>query len=71
METLNYASILSAVLFGGIGTAVFFYGRKQAAAKPMVVGALLVAETYFVRNVLWLWIIGLGLTSWLWFSRND
>lgn len=64
-------AILSGVLFGGIGSAAFFYGRKQMAWKPMVIGALLVVETYFVKDAVWIWVVGAGLTAALWFFRND
>lgn len=70
MET-NLNSILSGVLFGGIGMAALFYGRKQSALKPMVIGSLLIMETYCVKSPIWIWLVGAGLTGCLWLFRND
>ena len=69
--SMNLNAILSGLLFGGIGTAAFFYGRKQMAWKPMVIGALLVGETYFLKDAKWIWAAGVGLTAALWIFRHD
>ena len=62
--------ILSGILFGGIGTAAFIYGRRQALWKPMVIGAALVAETYFLKSVPLIWAVGSALAVSLWFFRD-
>ena len=54
----NLNAILSSVLFGGIGSALLIYGRKQGDGKFMIIGGLLLAESYFVKSTLMLWAVG-------------
>lgn len=66
----NFNQMLSGILFGGIGTAALLYGRKQGAWKPMVIGALLASEAYFIKSTVWMWVIGTALTGSLWLFRD-
>jgi hypothetical protein len=67
---MNSASVLSGVLFGGIGAAALLYGHRQARWKPMVIGALLVAVSYLVKNTALIWLAGSALTGSLWWFRD-
>ena len=63
MASMNAAHLFGSVLFGAIGVAAFIYGKKQAAAKPMIVGILLIAFPYFITNSILLYVIGTLLTA--------
>lgn len=63
-------SVLSGILFGGIGSAALIYGHRQSQWKPMVIGALLVAGSYFLKNTLVIWLAGSALTASLWWFRD-
>ncbi len=62
--------MLSGILFGGIGSAALLYGHRQARPKPMVIGGLLVAGSYFLKSTPLLWLIGVSLTAGLWLFRD-
>ena len=47
---MSPANILSGILFGSVGFAVFMYGKKQGAWRPMGIGAALMVYPYFVPN---------------------
>ena len=64
---MNASNLFASIIFGSIGLGAFIYGKKQASAKPMVVGILLMVYPYFVSNVTVLWAIGILLTVSLWF----
>ena len=58
----NQASLLIwGLIFGSIGFAFFTYGKKQAAAIPMIAGIVLFLIPYFISNVYILVIVGIIL----------
>lgn len=64
---LNVSNLIAGLIFGTIGFSAFIYGKKQASAKPMVIGISLMAFPYFVSNNWVLWISGSVLTILLFF----
>ena len=67
---MSLNTLLSGILFGGIGTAAFIYGCKQAAWKPMVIGLLLIGESWVIPDAVTTWVVGVALTAALWFFRD-
>lgn len=63
-------AILSAIFFGGIGSAALWYGHRQARPRAMVIGGAMVASSYFLKNTLWIWLVGSALTFALWQFRD-
>ncbi|MDO8580332.1 MAG: hypothetical protein Q7S13_02510, partial [Candidatus Omnitrophota bacterium] len=64
------AKIIAWVIFGGIGTIAFIYGKKMQSFKPMLIGIGLIAYPYFINSTLWLYVVGVGLTSLLYVWRD-
>jgi hypothetical protein len=64
------SNLIAGLIFGSIGFVAFIYGKKQASAKHMVIGGLLLAYTYFVPNVIAVYAIGAVLTLALFFPRD-
>ena len=58
MPQMTWANIFGSFLFGTIGFSVFLYGKKQAEAKPLIVGILLMAFPYFITNTVWIYAVG-------------
>jgi len=63
---MSAANLFASMLFGSIGIGVFIYGKKQASAKPMVIGILLMVYPYFISNAIALFAIGILLIASLW-----
>ena len=63
------AMMLWSVLFGGIGTGFFIYGKKQRAIVPLCTGLALFVFPYFMPNVLVLVIVGIILVALPYFFR--
>lgn len=57
MELGSPASLLSGLIIGLVGCALFLYGKKQSAPRPLVAGALLCVYPYFIASVLAMWVI--------------
>ncbi len=64
------ASLFGGIIFGAIGFAGFMYGKKQASAKPMIIGILLMAFPYFVVRPIPLYALGVVLTAALFIFRD-
>lgn len=62
--------MVGGLLFGAIGFVAFVYGKKNAEFRPMVIGALLMGYPYFVRGTVALYLVGVVLTSALYFFRE-
>lgn len=56
METMIVGFFL-----GIIGFGFFTYGRKQQAPVPLCVGVALFVIPYFIKNLMLLIIVGIGL----------
>ena len=55
-------TLLLGLIFGAIGSAFIFYGKKQQDALILITGVLLAIFPYFVSNVLLTLLIGAGLS---------
>lgn len=53
---------MAGIIFGGIGFVFFIYGKKQALAKPMIIGILMMVYPYLITNTVALYAIGSLLT---------
>ena len=67
---LSITNILAGLIFGAVGFVAFMYGKKQALAKPMVLGVALMAYPYFITSTVAVVATGLILTALL-FVFND
>ncbi|MGC8492122.1 MAG: hypothetical protein ACP5SH_10330 [Syntrophobacteraceae bacterium] len=64
---MNTASLLVSMLFGAIGSAYLFYGKKQQELTPALAGIGLCAFPWFVTNI-WAMIgVGVALAAAPWF----
>jgi len=68
--TFDPTTMAVGFLFSGIGFVAFRYGRKMQRVPPVVLGMALMTYTLVVSNVVWLTVIGVGLTSGLWLWRD-
>ena len=66
----NWPNLIGGMLFGIIGFAVFLYGKKEKAFKPLAIGIVLMVYPYFVPNTVLIYIIGTALTAALYFWRD-
>ncbi len=57
-------------MFSSIGLGYFIYGKKQKLLVPMLVGASLMAYTFFVPNRIAIVVIGIILSVIPYFFRN-
>jgi hypothetical protein len=64
------ATMIAYVLFGGIGTVAFFYGTKNRSPKPLIIGIVLGAYPYFISNTVLMYVVGIALTTLLYFWRD-
>ena len=63
-------SFLFSIIFGAIGLAALGYGKTTAQPKLMIIGAVLMAYTYFVEDA-WLVLgIGIALCVGLWYAAE-
>ncbi len=60
---MNEATLWWGMLFGAIGLGYFIYGKRQAAALPLVCGIGLMVFPYFVSNSWLLFAIGAALMA--------
>ena len=67
---ISTANLLGGIVFGSIGFAAFLYGKKQASFKPMVIGIILMAYSYFVPNTIAIYAIGTALIFALFIFRD-
>lgn len=65
----SVSAFVIGIVAGLIGFALFLYGRKTQAMRPMLIGIALMAYPYFVSGALWSALIGLGLIALLWRPR--
>lgn len=62
--------ILGAIVFGIVGYVAFRRGRKSSKAELTWVGVALMLYPYAVSQTWLLWLVGLGLTGWVYFKWN-
>ncbi len=68
--SLNWVTILSGIIFGGIGFVAFVYGKKQSLFKPMGIGIALMVYPYIVSGTIPQVLTGVGLTAALFIFRD-
>ena len=67
---LTGANLFAGLLFGGIGTAAFIYGKKQGSFKAMGLGAALCFYPFLVTNTVAMYVVGTALTIGLFVFRD-
>ncbi len=60
---MSLGNILVTIFFSLVGFAAFRYGKKNGEARPMLIGAALMAYGYFVFNVWLSLLVGVVLTA--------
>ena len=70
LPSFSGAVIVANLLFGSVGFVAFVYGKKMHVWKPMFIGLVLMAYTYFVESTLLLIGIGTVLTAALFVFRD-
>lgn len=71
LGNISTANIVGNILFSGIGYVAFMYGKRMEKPSVMIQGGILTAYSYFVSDTLWMYLIGTGLTAWIWFTREN
>lgn len=71
MGNFTAANIIGNILFSGIGYVAFMYGKKMGNLRVMIQGGVLMGYSYVVPDTLWMYLIGTGLTAWVYLTRND
>jgi hypothetical protein len=66
---MSLGNIIVVVFFSLVGLAAFSYGKKNAEARPMLLGAALMAYGYFVSNVWLSLLVGGVLTALIFFPQ--
>lgn len=67
---MSPANIAGSIVFGSIGFVAFMYGKKQSSMKPMILGGVLMAYSYFITNTLAMIAVGVLLTAALFIFRD-
>lgn len=71
MELGSPSSLISGVLIGAAGTAMFIYGKKQEKPLTLLTGIALCVFPMLVASVLAMWLIAAGCVGGLYVaSRN-
>ena len=58
--------LFTSLLIGGIGMALFVYGKRQSRPPQLVTGLLLMVYPYFVRGAGWMIAVAVFLLAVLW-----
>lgn len=66
----SFANIMAWVIFGIIGWYAASYGWKNKSYKPLIIGVGLMIYPYFISNTILLYVIGVVLSSLLYFWRD-
>jgi len=70
VNDFSAAKIFADIIFGAIGFVAFLYGKKNKEFRPMIVGAVLMAYSYFISGTFLLYLIGIALIATLYFWRE-
>jgi hypothetical protein len=70
---LDASVIIASVFWGGLGTGVAIYGKKQQSATALFGGIALIAISYFIaESALWMSVAGVAIVAGMWWwSRNN
>ena len=69
-DDFSAPKIFACIIFGAIGFAVFLYGKKNKSFRPMLIGFALMVYPYFISGTFFLYLVGIVLTSALYFWRE-
>lgn len=70
MPSFSGAQLIAGLFFSSIGFVALVYGKRMHAWKPMFIGLVLMAYTYFFEDPLLLCGIGVVLTAALFLFRD-
>ena len=70
MGNFTAANIIGNILFSGIGYVAFMYGKRMGKPRVMIQGGVLMGYSYAVSGTLWMCLIGVGLTAWIFMTRE-
>ncbi|MCL5406678.1 MAG: hypothetical protein M1398_08200 [Deltaproteobacteria bacterium] len=63
---MNEGGLLLSMIFGAIGSAYLFYGKKQGELTPALAGIGLCAFPWFVSNIWAMVAVGVALVAAPW-----
>jgi len=66
----TFTNLIVGFIFSGIGLVAFVYGKKEGSYRPLSIGIALMVYPYFFTSTFWLYAIGIGLCSLLYFWRD-
>ena len=66
----SFANIMAWLIFGILGMWAFNHGRKEKNYKILTIGVALMLYPYFVSSTVWLYILGIGISSLLYFWKD-
>lgn len=66
----SWANIMAWLIFSIIGLSAFNYGRKEKNYRALTIGIVLMVYPYFVSSTLWLYVLGVGFSSLLYFWKD-
>ncbi len=66
----SWPNLIGGFIFGVIGWYAFNYGRKERSYKPLMIGLVLMVFPYLVSNTILLYVIGVVISSLLYFWRD-
>ena len=67
---LSPGSIISGLILGAVGTALFIYGKKQQEIPCMIAGVALCTIPYFVASILANWLIAAACIGGLYYRSR-
>lgn len=67
---ISGANLFAGILFSGIGTAAFIYGKRQSSFKAMGIGVALFFYPFVVSNTVAMYAVGIALTIGLFVFRD-
>ena len=63
MFDFSASSLFASLIWGGIGSGMVIYGKKQKAETPLGCGLAMVAISYFVDSAWWMSLAGAGILA--------
>jgi hypothetical protein len=67
---LPLGALVSGLVLGLLGTALFIYGKKAERAAPALAGIVLCVAPVLVASLLWQWVIAAGCLAGVWYGRE-
>ena len=69
-ENFSLAAIFGAIIFGSVGIFGFLYGKRKSNPVLMVIGVVLMAYPYIVKDTTLIYVVGGVLSLSLYFFRR-